>query len=81
MAVIQVHTMKTRILDYFWDEKNLDNESDSYCKTKLEEFTLELTKTLETNNRTSQIKWEVSDDSDSFIHDFATEQNIKNGYK
>jgi hypothetical protein len=81
MSVIHVHTMKTRILDYFWDEKNLDNECESYRKAKLEEFTLELAKALSTNNRTSQIKWEVNDDSDSVIQDFANEQNYINDYR
>jgi hypothetical protein len=81
MGQIQVFQMKTRILDFFWDTTNLDNEGDEFRNQSLQQFNDELTKSLDTQSRTAEIRWEVSDDSGSMVQDFANEQNKNNGYK
>lgn len=79
MAQIQVFNVNTRILDYFWSINNMDNEGPEYNLTTLKEFSDELTKSMDSVGRKAQIRWELNDDSDSFVHDFAREQNKKNG--
>jgi hypothetical protein len=81
MAQIQVFQIKTRILDFFWDTNDLDNEGDEFRNQSLQQFSEELTKSLHTQGRTAEIRWNVSDDSGSMVQDFANEQNKNNGHK
>lgn len=80
MPQIQVFEFKTTILDYLSQQMEFDSSSDWYCLKKLNEISAELTKSLNTRGRTAQIRWDVSDDSDSFIQDFANKQNIINKF-
>lgn len=80
MAQIQVISMNTSILDYFWLTNGLGNNGESYRRALLNEFIQKLHKSLNNINinRKSQIKWVISDDSHKLIKDYAQELNNAN---
>lgn len=57
MSAIQIVKIDESILQYFFEEMGMQNESEQYRQVKLNEFKRELTKALNTGVGTKEIKW------------------------